>query len=182
MASKRTRQQLLRSILASERVPSQEALLSRLAASGVQITQGTLSKDLRELGVLKGAGGYMLAESTMAGSRAGAMGEQGLNAGAAAALSRAVSEFVLDAKAAGNLAVLKTGPGQASALALEIDRAGLPSAVGTIAGDDTVFIAATTARRAASLVASLVRLAPTRNASTPARAGANMHGQGAAAR
>jgi transcriptional regulator of arginine metabolism len=66
-------------------------------------------------------------------------------------LRRAIQTYLLMAKRAGNLVVLKTGPGQAAALALEIDRASPKDLVGTVAGDDTIFVAASSPNKAARL-------------------------------
>jgi transcriptional regulator of arginine metabolism len=67
-------------------------------------------------------------------------------------LQRAVTAYMLSARRAGNLIVLKTGAGQASPLAVEIDRSGLEGAVGSVAGDDTIFVAVTTATQATRMV------------------------------
>jgi transcriptional regulator of arginine metabolism len=128
-------------------VASQEQLAGLLRAEGIRVTQATLSRDLRELGVMKGPAGYILP-------------------GAAAAppppngdLQRALRTMMLGGDAGGNLAVLHTGPGRASALALEIDRAELRPVLGTVAGDDTVFVATRTTRDAAKVLGSFKQLA-----------------------
>jgi transcriptional regulator of arginine metabolism len=114
------------------------------------VTQATVSRDLREIGVVKGPGGYLLP-----GKVVGAEGGD--------ELSRAAREYLLEAEPAGTIAVLRTGAGQASALALRIDRAGMEDIVGTVAGDDTVFVAtrsAHDARRIAELLGRLSRGEP----------------------
>lgn len=140
MTLKQRRQTRLRDLLAHQHLRSQEEIAAALAREGIEATQATLSRDLRELGVLKGPEGYTL--PAPGASREPARRE----------LQRALGSYMLSAKRAGNLVVVRTGAGQASALALEIDRAGLDGAVGTVAGDDTIFIAATTTTQASRIV------------------------------
>src|SRR5438034_484481 len=83
--------------------------------------------DPREMGVVKGPGGYMIPGEVPLQIQNGE-------------LERAVRTYLVRAEAAGNLAVLHTGPGRAALLALEIDRARLKPVLGTVAGDDTIFI------------------------------------------
>lgn len=120
-----------------------------LRRDGIEATQATLSRDLRELGVLKGPAGYTLPSE--GGQRAG--GRE---------LREAAAAYLLSVQPAGNLVVLRTGPGQASALALEVDRCGFDGVVGTVAGDDTIFIAAKSARLAIRLARALSELAQRR--------------------
>lgn len=142
MSVKARRQQLIRRALSMQKVRSQEDLAKLLLPQGVRATQATLSRDLRELGVLKSPEGYALPE-----------GER--PAGEPVSLRRAVETYMLWARAAGTLAVLKTAPGHAAPLALEIDRAPPPGAMGTIAGDDTVFVAMVSEAKAGRLCATL---------------------------
>lgn len=151
MTERAARQQRIAVVLRRERIASQRALARRLRAEGIRATQGTLSRDLRELGVLKGPGGYLLpGDGQGERTRAGASGPV-----PGASLERRVREYLVSAERCGALVVLRTGPGHAQPLALEIDRAALPGVLGTIAGDDTVFVAAASDRRAASLAARL---------------------------
>ena len=120
-------------------VPSQERLVELLRGVGIEVTQATLSRDLHELGVVKGPTGYMLPGQAQANQVNGD-------------LERAVRSMLLAGEVGGNLAVLHTGPGQASALALEIDRASPQGVLGTIAGDDTIFVAARSGREATRLL------------------------------
>jgi len=110
-----------------------------LADDGIDVTQATLSRDLEELGAVKlrgadgGVGFYVVPED---GSPLRGV------AGGTARLSRLLSELLVSTDASGNIAVLRTPPGAADYLASAIDRAALPYVVGTIAGDDTIFVAA----------------------------------------
>lgn len=140
MSIKARRQTRIRDLLAQQHLRSQEEIAAVLARDGIEATQATLSRDLRELGVLKGPEGYTLPAP-------GAAREP-----ARRELQRALGAFMVSARRAVNLVVVRTGAGQAPALASEIDRAGLEGAVGTVAGDDTIFVAATTATQASRIV------------------------------
>ncbi|MCE7974760.1 MAG: arginine repressor [Leptolyngbya sp. PLA1] len=147
MESRQRRHSLIRKLVASGPVRSQAALSSMLRRQGVTCTQATLSRDLRELGMVKGANGY--AEPGVAPAKPGT-------------LARVVQALLLKADAAGTLVVIRTPPGAAPSLALELDRTPPEGVVGTIAGDDTVFAATgSTARagRVARLLGDMARAA-----------------------
>jgi transcriptional regulator of arginine metabolism len=112
-------------------VRSQEDLQRRLRRQGIVVAQPTLSRDLRALGLAKTAVGYVAAAPP---APAPAEAREGL-------LDRAMSVFVLSVRAAGSLVVVRTPPAGAHPLARALDEALLPDVVGTIAGDDTVFVA-----------------------------------------
>jgi transcriptional regulator of arginine metabolism len=143
----------IRQIVEHDPVHSQEALRQRLRTMGFDVTQATLSRDIKELGLVKRAadGAYQVA-----GSNAHAPNSA---AGAAVALARALGEFMLRADVAQQLIVLKTGPGQAQLLALAVDRAQLTDVVGTIAGDDTILVVCRDMRCAQTTRATLEHLA-----------------------
>jgi transcriptional regulator of arginine metabolism len=147
MAEKPRRQQRILELVQARPVASQEQLAAALRQEGIETTQATLSRDLRELGVVKGPVGYMVPGETP--GRTPTNGE----------LERAVRTYLVRAEAAGNLAVLHTGPGRAALLALEIDRARLKPVLGTVAGDDTIFIAARTPREAGRVLRDLRQMA-----------------------
>ena len=133
------RQARIVATLSSAEVRSQSELAALLAADGIEVTQATLSRDLEELGAVKlrgadgGVGFYVVPED---GSPLRGV------AGGTARLSRLLGELLVSTDASGNIAVLRTPPGAADYLASAIDRAALPYVVGTIAGDDTIFVAA----------------------------------------
>lgn len=135
-------------ILSDGPVPSQEELGQLLSRLGHDVTQATLSRDLRALGVVKGPEGYRLA----AGPRGPA------SAGPSAQLVGALANWMLSFRPAGNLLVLRTPPGGASALALALDQAALSEAIGSVAGDDTVIVVAPTPTAAKRLGAKLARI------------------------
>jgi transcriptional regulator of arginine metabolism len=149
------RQARIVAILSSAEVRSQNELAALLADEGIDVTQATLSRDLEELGAVKlrgadgGVGVYMVPED---GNPV-----RGVSGGTAR-LSRLLSELLVSADASANLAVLRTPPGAADYLASAIDRAALPYVVGTIAGDDTVFVAAREPMTGAELATTLEKL------------------------
>jgi len=141
----------IRQLVEREPVHSQEALRQRLTTMGFDVTQATLSRDIKELGLVKRAadGAYQRAGGEAAPS----------SAAAAVALARALGEFLLGVDVAQQLVVVKTGPGQAQMLALAVDRARLADVVGTIAGDDTILVICRDPRCAQSTRTTLEHLA-----------------------
>ncbi len=128
-------------LLRSGGVRKQADLVRLLKAEGHAVTQSSVSRDLREIGVLKAADGYVLP----ADEAARATGDFGT-----------LAQFVRDLRVAGpSLTVVKTNTGAAQSVALAIDRAGWPDVVGTLSGDDTIFIATSRARDQAALVRRL---------------------------
>lgn len=146
MTDKHRRHDRVLALLRKGGVASQEQLASLLRAEGIRVTQATLSRDLHELGVMKGPTGYILPGHERPPPPNGD-------------LERALRTMMLGGESGGNLAVLRTGPGRASALALEIDRASLRPVLGTVAGDDTIFIATRSTRDAAKVLTTFKQLA-----------------------
>lgn len=143
---KSRRQGAILDIVDREALHNQEQLRVRLSREGFEATQATISRDIKELGLVKRAGD-------------GAYQRPGLSTVspvvAMNALAHAASEFVRRVDRVQQMVVIRTGAGQAQALALAIDGARLPETVGTIAGDDTILVIARDGRRAASLVKRL---------------------------
>jgi transcriptional regulator of arginine metabolism len=143
-------------LLAAHSVRSQGELAGLLAAEGIETTQATLSRDLEELGAVKlraadgGVGVYVVPED---GSPV-----RGVTGGTDR-LSRLLGELLVATDGSGNMAVLRTPPGAAQYLASALDRAALPAVVGTIAGDDTIFVIAREPLTGLELAAQLERLA-----------------------
>ena len=142
----------IRQIVDHEPVHSQEELRKRLRTMGFDVTQATLSRDIKELGLMKRA-----ADGAYQASGAGATAPSS-PAAAAVALSRALGEFLLSVEVAQQLVVIKTGPGQAQLLAIAVDRAQLPEVVGTIAGDDTILVICRDARAGQTTRATIAHL------------------------
>ncbi|MGO3328470.1 arginine repressor [Gordonia sp. (in: high G+C Gram-positive bacteria)] len=126
-------------ILSAAMVRSQSELQQRLADIGIEATQATLSRDLDELGAVKlraadgGAGVYVVPEDGTP--------VRGVSGGTDR-VSRLLADLLVSTDSSGDIAVLRTPPGAAAYLASALDRARLPGVVGTIAGDDTVFVLA----------------------------------------
>src|SRR5262249_54393881 len=97
-------------------ITSQQELQERLAKAGIEVTQATLSRDLQQLGVLKGAGGYVMPGSPTP------VGPLDVDHDSAP-LQRTLRREVRTIESAGNLVVIRTDVGHANALAVEIDRA-----------------------------------------------------------
>lgn len=133
--TKSARQSRIAEVIEREAIRSQAELAARLAGEGIAVSQGTLSKDLLELGAVR--------VRTATGELAYALlaGEHGPGTPAALGrLSRLCGELLLSAEGSANLAVLRTPPGAAQFFASAIDKVGWESVLGTIAGDDTVVI------------------------------------------
>ena len=135
MKNKNSRLDSIKIIISSKEIGSQEELLQELAKEGFQLTQATLSRDLKQLKVAKAASMngnyvYVLPNNTMYKR----MTE-----------SHAASEMLrhngfVSIEFSGNIAVIKTRPGYASSLAYDIDNSQSYEILGTIAGDDTIML------------------------------------------
>lgn len=152
MGDKATRHARIRDLLQRKPLHSQEELAALLSRDGHAATQATLSRDLRELGVFKGPEGYRLPEQVAAASMTATQDASRQS------LVNATHRFCRKVTLAASLVVLQTGPGEASALANEIDHAELPGMAGTVAGDDTIFIACTNTAHAAKLARLFQRM------------------------
>src|SRR6185437_10456818 len=125
-------------------VRRQEDLVRLLKKEGHDVTQSSVSRDLRELGVLKASGRYVLPPDEV--TRAN--GDFGM-----------LAQFVRGMRRAGNsITVLRTTIGAAQSVAVAIDKAEWPEVAGTISGDDTIFIATASARAQDELVERLQSL------------------------
>lgn len=143
---KARRQDTILELVDSEPLHSQEQLRRRLLKAGFEATQATISRDVKQLGLVKRSGD-------------GAYQRPGVEAQSPAtvlsALEHAASEFLRRVDRVQQMVVVRTGAGQAQPLALAIDRARLPETVGTIAGDDTILVIAKDGRRAAAFARRL---------------------------
>jgi transcriptional regulator of arginine metabolism len=149
------RDEILR-IVREGRVRSQEELQQALRRRGIRVTQPTLSRDLKDLAIAKSPAGYVTT-SLSGDAPAPPPDEATLAARLADALDRVLREFALSVERSGTLVVVKTPPAAANPVARAIDDARLPGTAGTIAGDDTIFLAARSAAHAARLNARLLR-------------------------
>ena len=140
-STKNARHQRIVELVSHHEVRSQTELAELLAASGLHVTQATLSRDLVELDAVKvrGHSGALVYALPGEGGdrRPAAPGESGAMA---TRLARLCGELLVSAEANQNLVVLRTPPGAAQYLASAFDKAELPEVLGTIAGDDTVLV------------------------------------------
>ena len=134
--NKRDRQQKILSLIKARPIGTQEDLRALLERAGVPATQSSVSRDLEELGVVKHHGHYTLPRTNGAPAR-------GL--------------VSLD-HAGDSLVIARTIPGLASAVAVEIDAAAIPEIVGTIAGEDTIFIAVRDAKSQRTAIKAIWKL------------------------
>ena len=143
---KTRRQAIILELIDREGLHSQELLRRRLRQRGFEATQATISRDIKDLGLVKrsGDGAYQRPGAEVVNPET-----------ALAALERSAAEFLRNIERVQQLVVVRTGRGQAQALAEALDRARLPEVVGTIAGDDTILLVARGGRGAAALVKRL---------------------------
>ena len=143
---KSRRQALILDLIDREPLHSQELLVRRLHQRGFEATQATVSRDIKELGLVKRSGD-------------GAYQRPGVDTSnpetALTALERAAAEFLRSVERVQQLVVIRTGAGQAQPLAIALDRVRFPEIAGSIGGDDTILVIARGARGAAALVRRL---------------------------
>jgi transcriptional regulator of arginine metabolism len=130
------------SLVESGLIHSQSDLVKELKKSGYKVTQATASRDLDEIGAVRGSSGYQLAKTSDD------------------SLSRVLTseKLILSVEASGNLAVVRTPPGGAQLLASNLDHAKLKSIIGTIAGDDTVLVVSRKSNGGSELAKELLAL------------------------
>ena len=135
--NKNYRQSQILKLIRASRLHTQEDLAKALRGIGIPATQVTLSRDIRELGLVKTTDGYTqgVPEASPSGPEVAAL----------------VAEFVEDIRLAQNLLVLRTRPGNANAVAVGLDKADWPEITGTVAGDDTILVIAPDAQVAEKL-------------------------------
>lgn len=139
MVSKKARQAKILEIINKRRVESQESLSAFLRDDGVPVGQTTISRDILELGLVKVRGRYQAEAAPVAVSSSGA-------------LRSVFTQFVTRTDAAGNIVVVRTSPGNAHTVCVALDSAGWSDVVGTIAGDDTIFVLAHNSGECAKLL------------------------------
>lgn len=151
MAARRAR---IAALVSTQKISSQEDLGRLLDAEGIHVTQATLSRDLDALGAVKEhlpSGEVRYAVPSRAALDTSLPRDDH-------SLQRIVTETLLRAEAAGNMAVVRTPPGAAQYLAGHLDRNPAFDTVGTVAGDDTIIIVMRTAKDAQALCDTLVSM------------------------
>ena len=149
MNQKTQRLSVIRKIIRSEYISSQEELIARLEESGVQVTQSTLSRDLKFMQVAKvphKEKGYVYVLPNASHSDL--------------SVSTNLSDNITDIAFSGNMCVITTKPGYASAISVPIDSKGIHEILGTIAGDNTILLILREGFDHQSLMDQLVQLFP----------------------
>jgi len=126
---------VIREVLANSPVASQDELRRKLRRRGIHVTQATLSRDIHQLRLSKGPGGYSLPNGHSAPAAASEVEED-----RPPSLSEMIDSFGLRVRQAMNQVVLSTVMGGAQPVAAALDREEWPEVLGTIAGDDTVLV------------------------------------------
>ena len=149
MNSKTQRLSIIRKIIRSEFISSQDELIARLEECGVQVTQSTLSRDLKFMQVAKVPNKekgyvYVLPNSTLADHQ----------------ISTNITDNITQIAFSGNLCVITTKPGYASAISVPIDSKGLPEILGSIAGDNNIILVLREDYSKSKLMAELTMLFP----------------------
>jgi transcriptional regulator of arginine metabolism len=146
IARKHRRQQALLRVVQQQRLATQHDLVRALKGAGFDATQATVSRDIVELGLVKvardGSHVYAAPSAIAAG-------------GGTDRLRRFCEDYPVEGRIAGNIVVLRAPPGTANAMAIALDTSEMPEIIGTVAGDDTVFVATSTDRHARSLLTRL---------------------------
>jgi transcriptional regulator of arginine metabolism len=142
------RRQAILALVQARPVRNQEELRELLAGEGIEVNQATLSRDLRDMGLVKGPAGYALPPTAPAAA----------DGDGALALVHALREWLRAIDVAQNQVVVKTPVGGAQPLAIAIDRAALPDVVGTLGGDDTILIVSKDGAAARRVRRHLLRL------------------------
>lgn len=151
MATKAQRQHRIAQLLGARRVSSQAELVALLRDEGFAATQATVSRDLVELGAVKLRGAD--------GTRSFSLAPAAAPAASTEQLSRVLSEWVVEVASSGPIVVVRTPPGCAHVVASALDRGALRAAIGTVAGDDTIFVAVDETVGARTVAAELRALA-----------------------
>jgi len=129
MITKKNRQGRILEIVRKQSIRSQEELSTLLQRENVPVTQATLSRDIRELGLIKVRGMYQSPGKLLPGVPNGN-------------LRRTLEQYVISTAISENIVVIKTSPGNAHSVGVVLDAAQWSEVLGTIAGDDTIFVLA----------------------------------------
>ena len=158
MKVKNSRMETLKMLISSQELSSQEEVLQALAKEGYKLTQATLSRDLKQLKVAKAASMngkyvYVLPNETMYKRVSNPLSVREMM----------MSPGFLSINFSGNMVVIKTRPGYASSIAYNIDNSDIPEILGTIAGDDTIFLVKKDGAHEDAIINSLSQIIPELN-------------------
>ena len=146
------RHNAIRDLLAHSRVTNQDELRRKLRRRGFQVTQATLSRDIHELRLFKGPGGYSLPNGTTNGAGMAMVDD------APPSVEEMLASFGMRVRQALNQVIVRTVMGGAQPVAAALDRQDWPEVVGTIAGDDTVLVICPDQRRAGEVETRLRKI------------------------
>ncbi len=144
------RHNAIRDLIAQSLVASQDELRRKLRRRGIEVTQATLSRDIHELRLVKGPGGYSLPSQNGHGGVAAAEDDD-----SPPSVAETLESFVLRVRQAMNQVVIGTVMGGAQPVAAALDYEEWPEVVGTLAGDDTVLVICADAKRASEVESRL---------------------------
>lgn len=147
---KKGRQEKILELINNYEIDTQDALMERLCAEGYPVTQATVSRDIRDLDLVKVAtqsGSYKYVVSDISRRNSRSRGHLSV-----------VSDTVIGVKCAQNIIVLKTAPGMAQAVAIAVDRMPDDEIVGTVAGDDTIIAVSPDAETAEAVAQKMRKL------------------------
>jgi transcriptional regulator of arginine metabolism len=133
--SKRKRQEAILSLIAKHQIATQEELVERLGRVGIHTTQATVSRDIAELGLVRVGGReshYVKPSDGLGAASPGGREDR---------LRRLLRDLPLTVRRGQGIAVLTTTPGSANSIASAMDSVAWPEVIGTLAGDDTIFVA-----------------------------------------
>ena len=151
-AMKDLRHSAIRELVAHSRVTNQDELRRKLRRRGFAVTQATLSRDIHELRLSKGPGGYSLPNGHGNGAGVAVVDD------APPSVEEMLNSFGMRAQQAMNQVIVRTVMGGAQPVAAALDRADWPEVVGTIAGDDTVLMICQDQRRASDVETRLRKI------------------------
>jgi transcriptional regulator of arginine metabolism len=148
---KKARQQAIADVVQDRHLRTQRELVAALKDKGFRVTQATVSRDITEMGLVKvhvdGVQVYALPSA-----------EAAVELGGEQRLAQLLSDLPIEVRRSGTMLVIRAVPGSAHAIAAALDRAQWPGVLGTIAGDDTLFVACTDDRAMSRVKQRLLRL------------------------
>ncbi len=147
MITKKARQGKIVELVRRQSIRSQQELSRHLQAASIPVTQATLSRDIRDLSLIKVRGRYQLSVEVP---------QEASNS----LLRRTFEQYVLSTGISGNIVVIRTSPGNAHSVGVVLDAAGWPEILGTVAGDDTIFVLARSSRSARNVLRNIRGFSP----------------------
>ncbi len=146
---KQNRQSKILEIISENTIETQEQLIEKLREAGYPVTQATISRDIRQLRLMKVSCGFGVYKYVVSAQEAHVHSAKYINI---------LSETVIDVEHAGNIVVVKTFAGMANAAAAALDSMGWTEIIGSIAGDDTIMLVVRSADTARAFAGELVGL------------------------